>query len=1186
MSSSKYENVDITTLFPDFRVNKPLRFLRLFKSSKSNLLPKVWRHVQTKCKKKIHKYSMDSPFPIDDFRNSDPELEILLGQLNSEFKQEYKYCSNNQAHWRIGPAKLFYDMMGVPENVKELDYGFKLKDNKYKENRIKENPYPDDAYLMVSQLYWEDDIIWNGDDKKHEVIQKMNNKTSFAGWTLYQPSNGNCPLAGGSVCLATKSPFIYSMQQVTALIHNIFPVENEELLHGTWEDEIIWDAQNMEKMPYPKILILDPNDENIILNFPNDEDLAKQMHNSVALTKSKMSHFCKNKSKILNSKVGVINANSEDISLLSSKSSNRDPFNVSNDYYYQSKVSDKCLKYDDIQHSIPVLELRKPFIPTFMGPVYLRNFHRPSMKRYSHGTVAQRTFHPVYPLTENIKIKAKLRKEEQITSGGSNVFFMKTPDDLTGRDGSIILIEYCEEYPPLLSQVGMCSKIKNYYKCNSSKDPALPALQFGETVYAHNELFLGILSPGKTIQVIENNLFRAPIYEHKLLDSDFLLIRTRDAYYVREIDALFTSGQLCPLYEVPGPKAKNAKLFVTNFIRVFIYRLFWKSNDCPKRLRMDDVKQAFPQYSETKLRNILKLCADFKRTGSFSNWWILKPNFYLPPEEEIRAMVSPEQCCAYFSMIAAEQRLQDAGYGVKCILASLEDDNEEIQLKLDDEIKVAPWNTTRAYIQAAKKKCLLQLTGPADPTGCGEGFSYVRITNKSSFNKKVHESLPIKRVIGLHGDLRRWSLTDAKNVIKKFAVPEEEIQQMSRWKMIDLVRKLCTENANANKKEMNKFYRGKHYSIIESYHERYKKECQRIFDLQNQVLSSYELLSTDDEADLGEDNYSDIEKMGKSIEFILTNTKTSTELSKENEEQDRLRLYKMLTEEHNNNIKKVGKKGKYNDDYTRFTSKKPRRVLKIYRTYQGLNGKKFTRVETVRNMDVIDAYIKIKTSNENFTNHHMYQKEIKFRNQIIPDSLKEKDYVPYFVNPDMFINNAGNHLHTVEDNLVNNVEIKHNIENTENRSLILKIPKGILSQKKRKNEFDCDYLKKCKQSPNKLHTDLLTVLSNIFESILNEICNIPDVHPFIYPVDAKKIPDYYNIVQRPMDLQKIRAKIHLKKYKNREQLLYDLNQIVVNCTLYNGKNSSLTAVAHNMLCICVNRIEEKEKEIILLEKAI
>ena len=36
--------------------------------------------------------------------------------------------------------------------------------------------------------------------------------------------------------------------------------------------------------------------------------------------------------------------------------------------------------------------------------------------------------------------------------------------------------------------------------------------------------------------------------------------------------------------------------------------------------------------------------------------WVIKSGFRLPTEDEIRAMVSPEQCCAFFSMIAAEQR--------------------------------------------------------------------------------------------------------------------------------------------------------------------------------------------------------------------------------------------------------------------------------------------------------------------------------------------------------------------------------------------------------------------------------------------------------------------------------------------------------------------------------------------------
>ncbi|XP_067633756.1 transcription initiation factor TFIID subunit 1-like [Eurosta solidaginis] len=145
---------------------------------------------------------------------------------------------------------------------------------------------------------------------------------------------------------------------------------------------------------------------------------------------------------------------------------------------------------------------------------------------------------------------------------------------------------------------------------------------------------------------------------------------------------------------------------------------------------MDDIKRSFSSHSENSICKCLKQCADFQRTGMDFNWWVIKPEFRLLSEEEIRAMVSPEQCCTFFSMIAAEQRLKDAGYGEKFLLAPQEDDDEDAQLKLDDEVKVAPWTTSRTYIQAMRGKCLLQLTEPAHPTGCREIFSYVRVPRK------------------------------------------------------------------------------------------------------------------------------------------------------------------------------------------------------------------------------------------------------------------------------------------------------------------------------------------------------------------------------------------------------------------------------------------------------------------------
>jgi transcription initiation factor TFIID subunit 1 len=41
--------------------------------------------------------------------------------------------------------------------------------NEEEQNKVAED-FPDEAYLMVSQLHWEDEVVWNGDDIKHKVI--------------------------------------------------------------------------------------------------------------------------------------------------------------------------------------------------------------------------------------------------------------------------------------------------------------------------------------------------------------------------------------------------------------------------------------------------------------------------------------------------------------------------------------------------------------------------------------------------------------------------------------------------------------------------------------------------------------------------------------------------------------------------------------------------------------------------------------------------------------------------------------------------------------------------------------------------------------------------------------------------------------------------------------------------------
>lgn len=47
------------------------------------------------------------------------------------------------------------------------------------------------------------------------------------------------------------------------------------------------------------------------------------------------------------------------------------------------------------------------------------------------------------------------RELERIASGGGDVFFMRNPEDLSGKDGELILVEFTEEHPPLMNQVSI-----------------------------------------------------------------------------------------------------------------------------------------------------------------------------------------------------------------------------------------------------------------------------------------------------------------------------------------------------------------------------------------------------------------------------------------------------------------------------------------------------------------------------------------------------------------------------------------------------------------------------------------------------------------------------------------------------------------------------------------------------------
>ena len=1163
------------------------------------------------------------------------------------------------AEWRYGPAKLWYDMLGVDDSGEDFDYRLRNKKEAEAESvdaggeciqRETSMPpasmqvdFPDDAYLMVTQKRWEDDIIWNPEDVKQEVMQSFKTKGAAAGWiptdstkTLnqyLQQTQGHTSQVLMSPQVKRNTPGTLDVSSANdATVDepekqwtSIFPAENEELVYGRWEDHIIWDAHDLSKIPKPSVLTIDPNDENIILSIPDDhdpEDIEEEQAARTTKEKKEM-HI----SKQMLSKVGLIK-DDEDGVQKEEEVRIRDPFNISNDEYYNPKKEASDSLHNNISrsvmhHSTPSMELRQPFFPTHLGPVKLRNFHRHALKQYSSGAMASPGPHPVLPLLTHIKRKQMMRDKERLASGGGDMFSMRTPDDLSGRDGDLILAEYSEEFPPLLMQVGMATMIKNFYKRKPGKDVSLPEFRYGELEYAHTSPFLGTMMPGQCIQAFENNMFRAPIYEHKMPNTDFLVIRSRQHFYIREVETIMTVGQQCPLQEVPGPNSKKANNFIKEFLQVFIYRLFWKSKDTPRRIKMEDIKKAFPSLPEASIRKGLKLCADFKRTGADCNWWVLKPEFRLLTEEEMRDKVSPEQCCGYYSMLAAEQRLKDAGYGGQSLFVSDDDNDDDNYNKMDEEVHAAPWNTTRAYIQAMKGKCLLALTGLADPTGCGEGFSYVKAPNKpqgganKAAGKEMNTNPHKKTLTGTDADLRKLSLKDAKQLLERWGVPGHLIKKLKRWDVIDMVRTMSTQQAKAGQEGMTKFARGNRFSAAEQ-HERYKEECQRIYELQNRVLSSKEVLSTDEESS-DEELDSDIEEMGKNLENMLSNKKTNSQISYEREEAERLKMKKMMH-------------GKYTN--TKDNNKKDQgpvhpgvKKLIITRTFRRDDGQLYTRSEEVRKPSVIKSYIKIRQSKDDgfirqFTLNDRQKGELRKQRRRLQDQLRrtqraldiqtniftDGSVISHPESPNLKPSNkkgkdqpqlkVDHNLITIQDTklkfskaLIEQANRERQAEKRMAETMkqtLIKIPKKLQNSRKRQQAgttLHCDYLKHQKTSSRR-RADPVVTLSSIFEQIINEMRDIPGTQLFNAPVKTKHAPDYYNIIKNPMDLQTMREKARKRQYSSREPFLVDINQILENSNVYNGAKSVLTLAAQKMFNLCLQRLAEKEEKLMRLEKAI
>ncbi|XP_037960124.1 transcription initiation factor TFIID subunit 1-like isoform X2 [Teleopsis dalmanni] len=851
----------------------------------------------------------------------------------------------------------------------------------------------------------------------------------------------------------------------------------------------------------------------------------------------------------------------------------------------------------DLKHALPVIEFHKEFMPTHLSRNVANTFYRPRLAKFKEGRTKRpfRNAVNVVPSTfqEFVNHKRMVRASKYKKK---MPFYPETIDDLSAKDGKILLMEFSEEHPPLMNQVGMNSKIINYYKCEEDKSAYSDKFRYGEWHSAVQRTFLGQLNDGECLQTLENKLYRAPIYEHKVIPTDFLVVHSKGRYWIRKIDGLFTVGQLCPVTLVPEPSSREALSFIRNFLKLHIYRLFQRSTFKPPRLRMEDIKGAFPELPETTIRKHLKQVAHFKRHGNNINWWIMRNDICFPTLQEICTFITPEKCCAHYSMVLGQYRLKAIGFG--------QEHSFNIENVLQNDVKSSPWNTTRAYIRARSNQCILHLTGSADPTGCGLGFSYERITLKelaAMAEKEIKQNAESCKF--MEADFRCVPVEMCRCLLRKLGMDDKEIMKIDRWQLIDIIRTLFGEKYKTDRKEANPTRVVTDELNRKLEHEaQFKADSQRLFNLQNRLLSSKEEISSDEDCDVEAYDLNELKKISKDVESMIAKRQKRM-----------LGRDKKTTEKPKTPIKQPAKS-----------------VMKIERVFLKPDGSEFISEEIVRDPYIIDAYIKLyatrskeflvsyaKNFDEEEKKHLKREKRliqqrlwrIKRKEDLVTknmDKLYNDGSVPKLTSSESDSDDFARRTFKCNNNSALKIrcgacgEMGHMRTNKlckfyglSNYELINK--KSIELEKFEQlhgpnNKAALDnwrnYYYECQLKINLRRTDPKIALNYLLEEILNELRSLPNVTPFLYPVNAKDLPTYYEKIKDPMDIHTLCQLVKDVKFNDREEFLKYINKILNNSILYNGADSDYTKAAEEMMFKCFELLSKHEEKLMSLEKAI
>ena len=351
-------------------------------------------------------------------------------------------------------------------------------------------------------------------------------------------------------------------------------------------------------------------------------------------------------------------------------------------------------------------------------------------------------------------------------------------EDISLTKGEFMMVEYIEETPLLMSDVGMCermflqvnyqemlAKVKQDFILNQGLDDLENERDnsgnrtattfekqaeiwrqgvrdaFGENgkqmfwdPRRHEGKLVG-QPEGFGVGLMESNICSYPIVRKKTPKNprDFLLVREGKRWVLRRIDHMYTAGQVEPHKRVFCPGSRQHSEFKVEYEKAYIIKQIKEYGN----VNFDQLKLTFHGETDNSLRRALRSCNTSSRDGK---------NYKLTASDMMSTFeikLASEDVCLYERMQKSLCQLSEVGITdirsnekMKNVLKKFNESHylnpEKITIArmIREQLQLTSWYLTDSFLKYKQRTSKIEINGFADPTNGRGGYSFINKPQK------------------------------------------------------------------------------------------------------------------------------------------------------------------------------------------------------------------------------------------------------------------------------------------------------------------------------------------------------------------------------------------------------------------------------------------------------------------------